>query len=88
MLCCRRSRPVQIGSEAPGSGSSFSVVNTPYDSIASASKTATVNWGRIYRKLQRLRFLQRLWGNLGQFLQLIGSDLRAQLRLAYPAGRQ
>ncbi len=65
--------------------STLTVHNLPFTLFA--PNVPTLQWLRIYKKLLKLRFLQRLWGNLGQFLQLFGSDLRSQLRLAYPTGR-
>ena len=38
-------------------------------------------WRRLVRSVQRIRRLQRIWGNLGQFLQLVAEKgLRERLR--------
>ena len=38
-------------------------------------------WRRLVRKLFRIRRLQRIWGNLGQFLQRIAAkELRHNIR--------
>ena len=44
---------------------------------------AQANWRRLICRALRVRFLQRVWGNLGQCLQLFGKDTREQLKLLY-----
>ena len=53
-------------------------VDEPWDEERSLRSLR--NWQRIVRSCQRVRRLQRIWGNLGQFLQLFPAGLRARLR--------
>jgi hypothetical protein len=41
-------------------------------------------WRRLVRQLLRLRFHQRLWGNLGQFLQLYPQPIRRAVQRQFP----
>jgi hypothetical protein len=41
-------------------------------------------WKRLVRQLLRLRFHQRLWGNLGQFLQLYPQHIRRAVQQRFP----
>jgi hypothetical protein len=44
---------------------------------------ASLNWVRLLRTISRVRRLQRLYGQLGNFLKEFGSDTRNQLRTIY-----
>ena len=90
MPCCHRRKPDSAPHLAE-QGAPLLVLQTSATEQAShlalfAPNVPTVQWQRIVRKLFRLRYLQRVWGNLGQFLQGFGAGLRSQLRLAYPTG--
>jgi hypothetical protein len=51
-----------------------------------ASRRAQANWRCVVRRLLRIRFRQRLWGLLGQYLQFIVGDwLRARLLRCLPS---
>ena len=51
------------------------------EAIHRRALTATVDWRRVVRTLFRIRRLQRIWGHLGQFLQVVASkELREDLR--------
>ena len=46
-------------------------------------------WERLVRLCLRVRFLQRTWGLLGQYLQQIAAPgIRSRLIAVYPTGRQ
>ena len=91
MPCCHRRKP-ECAPQLAEQGAPLILLPTTLTEqtaplVLFALNVPTFQWQRIIRKLFRLRYLQRLWGNLGQFLQIFGADLRSQLRLAYPTGR-
>ena len=43
-------------------------------------------WGRLTRRIMRVRFKMRLWGYLGHLLQEFNPNLRARLSQYYPSG--
>ena len=44
-----------------------------------------LRWFFLIRRVFRVRRAQRLWGNLGQYLQLFGEKSRDKLRELWPA---
>ena len=48
------------------------------------SEEAQRNWGRLVRRLQHLRKMQRRWAYVGHFLQSFPASLRRRLRREFP----
>ena len=70
--CCCRRRPLPAG--------------TCVVLSEGASRRAQFRWTRLARRLLRIRFRQRLWGHLGQYLQfIVGDHLRARVLYHLPA---
>ena len=70
--CPGRARCPYSGDDGPGKEDRWLVVALP---------AAAERWRRLVRSLFRIRRLQRIFGNLGQFLQLVASkELREELK--------
>jgi hypothetical protein len=52
--------------------------------LRSREEQAIENWTRILRRAQRVRSLQRIFGQIGPFLQTFGQATRKQLKVVYP----
>ena len=55
----------------------------PLDPEEPVSET-DLKWATLAKKLKRLRFCQRLWGNLGLYLQTYSADIREAVKKAFP----
>ena len=51
-----------------------------------ARELVEARWHKLVRHLGRIRFRQRIWAYLGQYLQTISKPIREQLKELFPIG--
>ena len=71
-------------SDAPASGSGDPAQTPEVAPPLTRAERAETRWVGIVRHFQRLRRLQRLWGQLGNHIQTYPAELRDRLREVDP----
>ncbi len=78
-----RSRQTELSAKAFVMVSIASFDFTLVEAEETTSTRAAANWRRLLKTASRVRRLQRAYGQLGQFLQTFGTEMRALLRSVY-----